>query len=147
MKCVFPAIFFFVSFSCFSNALGVCLEDSVTIQTDSLSAALKYYDEGDYTKAVNLFLPLALNGNSQAQERLGYCFYKGYGVEQNYAQAVKWYRKAAGQGVSYAQYNLGQCYNFGIGVTKNYAQAVKWYRKAAEQGAAAAQHNLGGVLL
>lgn len=110
MKCVFPAIFFFVSFSCFSNALGVCLEDSVTIQTDSLSAALKYYDEGDYTKAVNLFLPLALNGNSQAQERLGYCFYKGYGVEQNYSQAVEWLKKAAEQGDAEAQNNLGKCY-------------------------------------
>ena len=81
--------------------------------------------------------------NKEAQNNLGWCYEKGYGVKQDHTEAVKWYRKAAEQGDAQAQFNLGWCYDNGYGVKQDYAEAVKWYRKAAEQGDADAQYNLG----
>ena len=73
----------------------------------------------------------AEQGNSSAQNSLGYRYQYGQGVSQNYVEAVKWYRKAAEQGNSIAQDNLGNMYYNGKGVSQDYVEAVKWYRKAA----------------
>ena len=86
-------------------------------------------------------------GDAMDQCNLGFCYYKGEGVEQDYAEAAKWYRKAAEQGNAVAQNNLSICYHQGAGVVKSYAEAVKWCRKAAEQGHAQAQYNLGYIYL
>ena len=51
-----------------------------------------------------------MQGNADAQNSLGDCYYNGIGVEQDYAEAVKWYRKSAEQGHLVAQDNLGFCY-------------------------------------
>ena len=89
------------------------------------------------------FRKSAEQGNAGAQFRLGYCYYRGEGVERNYTQAVYWYRKSVEQGNSEAQYRLGKCYYWGEGVERDYTQAVYWYRKSAEQGNAEAQLYLG----
>ena len=76
----------------------------------------------------------AEQGNADAQNDLGICYFKGQGVTQDYVEAVKWYRKSAEQGNADAQYNLGFCYENGHGVTKDLNEAIEWYRKAAQQG-------------
>ena len=86
---------------------------------------------------------LAEQGNSEAQNILGYCYATGNGVSQNYSEAVKWWRKSAEQGNAKAQFNLGKCYAHGDGVSQDFSEAVKWYRLAAEQGQKYAQYNLG----
>ena len=48
----------------------------------------------------------AEQGNSYAQNNLGYCYEKGYGVTKSITEAVKWYRKAAEQGNENAKTNL-----------------------------------------
>ena len=85
---------------------------------------------------------LAEKGYAEAQFRLGFMYYRGYGVKQDYAEAVKWFRKSAEQGHAGAQCNLGVMYDNGYGVQKDYAEAVKWFRKAAAQGHTAAQEAL-----
>ena len=85
----------------------------------------------------------AEQGDAEAQNNLGDCYYNGDGVPQDYAEAVKWYRKAAEQGNAAAQNTLGVCYYKGQGVPQNYDEAVKWSRLAAEQGHAGAQNTLG----
>ena len=40
----------------------------------------------------------AANGDAEAQNNLGNCYYNGEGVTKDYAEAVRWYRKAAEQG-------------------------------------------------
>lgn len=79
-----------------------------------------------YRKAAKL-------GDAYAQNRLGWMYANGCGVEQSDTEAVRWYYKAAKQGNAHAQYNLGFMYANGRGVEKSDAEAVKWYCKSAGQ--------------
>jgi uncharacterized protein len=138
-----------------------------------LAAGQQAIKNGDYATALKEFLPLARQGNPDAQFNLGNMVSyirrerecvrptqprldvrqrqgrearlrsNGQGVTQDYAEAVRWYRKSAEQGNAFAQLNLGFMYAHGQGVTQDYAEAAKWYRKSAEQGNADAQNNLG----
>lgn len=108
---------------------------------------LTAYKQSDYQTAFKLWLPLAEQGNEDAQFNLGVMYDDGRGVKQDGFEAVKWYRKAAEQGYEKAQFNLGNMYHYGRGVKQDDVEAVKWYRKAAEQGHAKAQFILGGLYL
>ena len=101
------------------------------------------YDKGDYKTALREWLPLAEQGDSDAQYNMGVMYDFGKGVPQDYKEAVKWYRLSAEQGDATAQYNVGLMYKNGQGVPQDYKTAVKWYRLSAEQGEANAQNNLG----
>ena len=104
---------------------------------------LSFYEQRDYTKAVEWFQKAAEQGHAIAQCYLGVCYERGRGVQQDYTKAVEWFQKAAEQGDAAAQFNLGVCYYYGRGVQQDYTKAVEWYKKAAEQGDAGAQCNLG----
>ena len=120
--------------------------------------AIAAYEAGDYATALQLFRPLADQGDVKAQYRLGVMYFHGLGVEQEYAEALNWLRKAADQGDAEAQTGLGLLYNTGaresssawmrerIGI-RNAAEAVKWFRRAADQGNVTAQVLLGGMYL
>ncbi|MBR5638613.1 MAG: SEL1-like repeat protein [Muribaculaceae bacterium] len=84
----------------------------------------------------------AENGDSEAQNILGECYYLGYGVDENKGAAIEWFEKAANQGYIDAQFSLGACYYDGEGVSKNYEEAVKWLTKAANNGHVVAQYIL-----
>ena len=58
------------------------------------------YQRGDFATALQIFRPLAEQGNAAAKYELGVDVRQGQGVPQDYAQAVIWYRKAADQGAS-----------------------------------------------
>ena len=103
------------------------------------------YKRGDYGTAFNFFIPLAEQGDAEAQYKLGTMYANGLFVPKNDAVAIEWYRKAAEQGIPGAQLDLGFMYYNGQGVPQDYAEAVKWFRKAAEQGNAIAQNNLGAM--
>jgi len=78
------------------------------------------YDRGDYATAVEEWLPIAEQGNADAQYNLGIMYDNGYGVPQDYAEAVRWYRLAAEQGYAKAQFVLGVMYDNGRGVPQDY---------------------------
>jgi hypothetical protein len=88
-------------------------------------------------------LEQAEQGNSIAQNNLGYMYDLGQGVTQNLTEAAKWYRKSAEQGNASGQVNLGNMYAEGSGVPQDYSEAAKWLMKAAEQGTTLAQGVLG----
>lgn len=93
--------------------------------------------------AAAIWFKMAANrDHPPAQNQLGYCCYKGEGVERDYTQAAAWFRRAADQGYAPAQCNLGACYKNGTGVPQDTAQAVKWYSLAAQQGSADAKQRL-----
>ena len=73
----------------------------------------------------------ANRGSAKAQNKLGWMFFSGRGVEQDYAKAVECYSEAAEQGKATSQYNLGNMYYKGRGVELNYTKAFKWFKKAA----------------
>jgi len=89
------------------------------------------YDRADYRSALNVWLPLAQEGDAEAQTYVGEIFEKGIGDTPDYASAITWYKKAAEQGFVRSQINLGYLYEKGLGVDKDVATALNWYRKAS----------------
>ena len=130
---IFSLIFFFAS-----SFGSVCM-----VWSGDFKSAMKAYEKGDYTYAVNELKLLAKIGHAKAQHFLGDMYYKGKGVNQDYKSAVKWYTLSAEQGNEISQYNLGIMYSFGLGVVPDYLEALKWYTLSSEQGYALAQYNLG----
>ena len=88
------------------------------------------YNKGDYKEALEIWRPLADQGDVDAQYNIGLM----YEVTQNYKEAVKWYRLAAVQEDAVAQYNIGAMYHNGQGVTKDYIRAHMWYNLSSLSG-------------
>ena len=122
--------------------LSLLLGSGVAVATD-FDKGLKAAQSGDFKTALAEWMPLAEQGNANAQRNLGLMYDNGDGVQENDKTAVKWYTLAAEQGLDQAQSNLGLMYENGIGVQENHETAVKWYTLAAEQGLDQAQSNLG----
>ncbi len=89
------------------------------------------YDRADYRTALNVWLPRAKEGDSEAQTYVGEIFEKGLGIQADYQSAAAWYRKAAEQNNSRAQINLGFLYEKGLGVEKDVSKALNLYRMAS----------------
>lgn len=68
------------------------------------------FDAEDYERAFELTAQAAELGIADAQNRLGYMYYDGEGVEQDYAKDAEWFALAAEQGFAGAQNNLGCMY-------------------------------------
>lgn len=107
------------------------------------TAALAAFDNGEYEKAMDLWLPLADAGDAEAQFGVGYLNDEGLGVPKDGVEAIRWYRLAADQGHPTSQFNLGTLYQTGReDVPADPGRAADWYRMAAEQGHAKAQYHL-----
>ncbi len=98
-----------------------------------MEKAIEAIERGDYATAFKISLPLAEQGNADAQFSLGAMYDKGQGVPQDDAEAVKWSRKAAEQGYARAQNDLGVMYNDGQGVPQDYTHAHMWFNLAASR--------------
>ena len=116
-----------------------------TLTAQDYNKGLTAYKAGDYESALQEWKPLAKEGNSSAQYKLGVMYKSGKGVPLDYIAAVRWYHLAAVQGNAFAQSNLGFMYRFGKGVPQNFAQAYMWYELANISGHKDAEkwlHNL-----
>ena len=91
---------------------------------------------------MKLWLPLAEQGDAEAQNYLGILYYLGFGVNRDYAKALQWYQKAAKSGNPDAQRNFGDMIHFGRGTSKDNYRAFKWYFAAAQQGNQGAQKQI-----
>jgi TonB family protein len=89
------------------------------------------YNAGDYKTALEIWQPLAEQGNARAQNNLGVMYENGKGVPQNIVDAVKWYHLAAEQGYAGAQNNLGLIYAIGRGIQRDPIRAYMWFSLAA----------------
>jgi len=97
------------------------------------------YQSGDTTKAIDILVPLASQGDSSAQNNLGVIYSRGEfgdgrGVPQNYAEALKWFSLAAQKGVPDAYFNLGHLHYYGRGIPQDYVKAVDWLDMANSAG-------------
>ena len=122
---------------------GEALKRMNTKPRDDFQDGFDAYKRKDYKTAYKLWLPLAEQGDADAQSNLGWMYENGQGVPQDYKEAVKWYRLSAEQGDAFTQNNLGMMYDNGQGVPQDYKEAVRWFHLSAEQGFAQAQSNLG----
>jgi TPR repeat protein len=55
------------------------------------------FDGGYYRSAMRRLLPLACNGNAEAQYAVGYMYYYGYGVAQDTDVGAFWIERSARQ--------------------------------------------------
>ena len=78
---------------------------SETLQNETESAekqyelGIEYYNNQEYSKAVEHFRNAAALGHAEAQYSLGCLYYYGIGVTQNYTEATTWIRKADEEGM------------------------------------------------
>lgn len=92
------------------------------------------YNIGDYATSLAEWVPLAEEGNSNAQYKLGVMSRQGTGVPLDNFEAITWYLAAAKQGHARAQSNLGFMYRTGRGVTQSNLHAYMWYQVANLHG-------------
>ncbi len=123
--------------------IALLLSISCNAFAQTFSDGSAAYDRGDYGEAFNIFLPLAEEGNAEAQTMIGYLYATGNGVPQNDDAALRWYTSAAEQGYALAQLNLGIMYENVRAGSGGVGLAQRWYRLAAEQGNAEAQFRVG----
>ena len=88
-------------------------------------------DSSSYASALKVWLPLAKEGDPEAQTYVGEIYEKGLGLPPDYTTAAQWYQQAADKGYSSAQINLGNLYEKGLGVPKDPQKALYWYRIAS----------------
>ena len=60
------------------------------------------YRAGDYQAALELFRPLAEQGDSEAQYWMGRLADAGHGMPSDSDAALRWFQSAAGQGAIFA---------------------------------------------
>jgi hypothetical protein len=115
----------FITFILFANnAASDDLEDAVTAMRT-----------GDFAKAYCVMLPLANDGDADAQYNIGWMYLNGYGLRVNDSQALQWWNKASGQGNTDASFSIGMLYSLGEGeVPKNSTKAIDYYLLAAKEG-------------
>ena len=107
---------------------------SGSVYGDDYQDGLDAVNRGDYKTAYKLWLPLAEQGDVEAQYNLGVMYYKGEGVSKDYKEAVKGYRLAAEKTYAGSQNNLGGMYYKGQGVPKDYALAHMWFNLSGSNG-------------
>ena len=99
-------------------------------------------ENGNYKMALRELMPLAEQGNPDAQNEIGGMHELGEGVPKNIETAITWYKKSALQGFANATLNLGKLYEKGENVPQNYRMAIDWYRLSLIQGGRRAAENL-----
>ncbi|HLB41291.1 MAG TPA: sel1 repeat family protein [Gammaproteobacteria bacterium] len=70
---------------------------SSLVITSELQQGKRYFEAGYYKRAMHDLLPLAVNGNAEAQYAVGYMYYYGNGVAQNTDTGHFWIKRAANQ--------------------------------------------------
>ena len=67
------------------------------------------YNRGDYVPAIQLFRPLAAQGNAKAQHLIGVMYHRGEGVARNSVRAFAWFSRAAARGDARPRRNCARC--------------------------------------
>ena len=83
-------------------------------------------------KAIEIWIPLAENGDVRAQVELGILYQNG--SIKDPAKSFKYFKMAADQGQMYGNFAVGHAYRNGLGVEKNNGYAESRYLKAANNG-------------
>ena len=111
------------------------------------NSGLKQYEVGNYLKAIDIWKPLAENGNAQAQFGLAtlYLYSADYRIpssEKNIKLGIKWLKKSAEQKYVDAMGMLADFYERGFQVNKNIQKSMEIRKEAAETGDGLAIYNL-----
>ncbi len=97
----------------------------------------------DHERALYWYRRAAKNGNSYAENNIGWAYEKGTGVAINYEKAAYWYKRSAQQNNELALNNLGNLYLLGLGVEQSFKKAAELFRKSSDLGELEATVRLG----
>ena len=87
---------------------------------------------GDYETAMANWMPLAEQGNPEAQNQIGMVYRAGVApFEQSNERALYWFQLSAKQGFGASQGMLGYMYFLGQGVPKDFETAYMWTNLSA----------------
>ena len=78
-------------------SISLCVVSAGSSSADDFQEASVAYERGDFTTAFNLWMPLAEQGDAEAQYNIGKMFENGDGVHQSKRRAKHWYRLASRQ--------------------------------------------------
>jgi len=92
--------------------------NGLTVQS-SFEDGVSAYDKGDYQRALSIWLPLAEDGDHNAQFNVALIYFNGLAVDKDEHLAFEWFSKAADAGYLKAQSILGTMYFHGQGVTQD----------------------------
>lgn len=95
-----------------------------------LHAAIDLLEEQRYLPALDILLPMALDGDAEAQYQIGWMNRYGTGIPQNSCIATLWMDKAARHGHKMAQRYMAFAYRGGEGVQENPELAYRWLLQA-----------------
>jgi len=103
----------------------------------------KAFERGQYDRARNAWLPLALKGDVDAQFNLGTLYDNGFGVDKSATKAARWYILASRRKLSVAQVTLARMRRTGEIESIDWEESVSLLETAAHRGSADAQYELG----
>jgi len=92
-------------------------------------AAHQSFENMEFEDSFKLMCKSAQNGNSDAQNDLGWMYKNGVGVLQNIDEARYWYERSASSGNSKAMHALGSLF---LDYYKDCIKAEEWYLKAVK---------------
>lgn len=95
-----------------------------------------------YEDSILVFKKMAFEGNPFAQNNLGVCYFRGFGVDKNQENAFRWFKESAEHGNAIGQINLAYCYYHGCGVAKDSLESLRWCCNAINQGIAGAENSM-----
>jgi len=107
---------------------------------------LAAFNEGDYARAQEAWVPLAGSGDAKAQTGLGFMYYSGRGVARDSERAAAFFQRAAEQGEPTAQLFLALMHFKSDGVPKNAPLAMMWVELALAGGQPDAFHLRGAIM-
>lgn len=114
-------------------------EQNISVEYDRMEKpdfgrGIVAFDAEDYQRALHHFLPLAIEGNAEAQFRLAQMYLLGQGVPKDACATTIWADKAARQNHPYAAALMAHAYYGGDGVRFNPEMAYRWMVYAHKLG-------------
>lgn len=85
----------------------------------------------------------AINGDPEAQFKLGWHYVNGDQVKKDVVVGLSWYIRSAEGENAKAQHEIGDMYYEGFGVPRNIGRSLSWFWKAAMNGMPEALFKLG----
>jgi TPR repeat protein len=104
-------------------------------ESSGLQEGIEAFQREEYDRAFDLLLPIAQQGNAEAQCIVGDMYWLGWGTGKDFQEAMRYFLKSAQQGHPNACNTLGCLYTTGgPGLEPSPEKANLWYRKAVENG-------------
>jgi TPR repeat protein len=126
----------------------ILLLSTLGLFANNFDEAVEAYNTKSYSQALEQFIVLAHDENSQAQYNAGLIYANGLGVTADSEEASKWYEQSARQGYGLAQFNLAVLYDSKEDPKGEYATKAKyWYEQAVHSAVNEAYNNLGVLYL